>query len=167
MLLRTNYILTVTSNMKKKAIRLLILISLLNYSCKNTEVGELKKHISNLELINKTLQDSLDKYDEYSIINSTMIGIPELRDYRVNETGIITFGFAKYGEIRNYNVYEKINGTEEKKLLFTDLTHSTFKFEFTPESIDDNVIELIAEFKSPDGNSVIHVPTSLELNVIK
>ena len=153
--------------MKNNTIRLLILISLLNFSCKNTEVEELKKQISDLELKSKTLQDSLDKYDEYSIINSTMIGIPILRDYRVNETAIITFGFAKYGEIWNYNVYEKIKGSGEKKLLLSDLTHSTFKFEFTPESIDDNVIELIAEFKSPDGNSVIQVPTSLELNVIK
>jgi hypothetical protein len=154
--------------MRKTTIALLILVSLLNYSCKNTEVEELKKQISDLELKNKILQDSLNKYDEYSIINSLLIGIPELRDYKVNETGIINFGFLKYGEIRKYNVYQKIKGTEDKKLLYSNLTEPKFKFEFTPKSIDDNEVELITEFESlEDGKDLIHVFTTMHLNVIK
>ena len=153
--------------MKKTTIALLIFVSILNYSCKNSEVEELKIQISDLELKIRILQDSLDKYDEYSIINSQLIGIPELRDYKVNETGIINFGFLKYGEIRKYNVYQKIKETEEKKLLYSNLIDSRFKFEFTPESIDDNEVELITEFESLDGESLIHVFTTTHLNVIE
>jgi len=153
--------------MKNKSLSLLIVVILLFYSCENKEVSNLKKQISELESKNEILRDSLDNFEENSIIGSMLVGIPELRDYPVNKTGKITFGFVKYDQIRKYNVYEKLRGTEEKKLLFNDLTHSIFKYEFTPKSLDDNIIEIITEFKSSDGSSLIQVPTTLELNVIE
>lgn len=59
------------------------------------------------------------------------------------------------------------NRKDGRRLLYSNLTDSQFKFEFTPKSLDDNEIEIITEFESDEERSIIQVPTKMSLNVIK
>ena len=148
----------------KKIYGLLFLSLLINYSCQNTEIVELRNTIDKLEKQNLKLIDSINQIEKDMIFMSRLIGIPELRDFKVNEKGLIRFGFLKTGEIMKYNVYEKIRGTNEKKLLFTDLSIADFKYEFTPKSENDNEIYLITEFNF--NGEIIEIPSLMQVSVI-
>jgi len=148
-----------------KKIPLLLFLSLfLNYSCQNGEISELRKTIDKLEKQNLKLIDSINQNEKEMILTSRLFGIPMSRDYKINEKGIIQFGFLRTGEIMKYNVYEKIRGTNEKKLLFTDLNKTDFKYEFTPKSKNDNEIYLITEFNFNGGK--IEIPSLMQVSVI-
>ena len=65
-------------------------------------------------------------------------------------------------------MYQKIKETGEKKLIYTDLTDTKFKFEFTPKSTKDNEIEIITEFESTrPKKATISVFTTVKINVIE
>ena len=138
----------------------------MNFSCEKPEVDKLKKQILNLELINQKLRDTLKTYDFKSITDYQLTGFPVLNEYKVNKIGIINVGLLKYGEIRKYNVYQKIKGKKEKKLIYSDRTSSHFTFEFTPKSIDDNEVELQMEFETK-GDETIFLWSKTKVNVIK
>ena len=148
----------------KKIYILLFLSLFLSYSCKNSEISDLRKTIDKLEKQNLKLIDSINQNEKEMIFMSTLFGIPELRDYKVNEKGIIRFGFLRTGEIMKYNVYEMIKGTNEKKLLFSDLNKADFLYEFTPKSKNDNEINLITEFNFNGGK--IEIPSIMQVSVI-
>ena len=151
--------------MKKSIIILVILLS--NLSCQNEKIQELEQKITELEKKNTELQYHLDNYEEISILHSQLVGIPESKDFKVNKKGIINFGFWKYGEIRKFKVYRKDKGKEKLELVYDNLTESQFKLEFTPKSLDDNELEIVAEFESSKEGSIIQVPTKMGLNIIK
>ena len=97
-----------------------------------------------------------------------MIGIPEKNEFKVNETGIINFGFWKYGEIREFKIYRRYAHDEIPELIYDGLKNAQFKFEFTPNSIDDNVLDLYAEFEFKGKDTkTIEIPAKMVLNVVE
>ncbi len=123
--------------------------------------------IAELEEKNAELQYYLNNNEKISIIGSQLIGIPEERDYKVNEVGIINFGFRKYGKIKNYKVFLKNKDDEGFELIFDNISDAQFKLEFTPKSVDDNQIEIFAEFEGTGNDSIIRIPTKMSLNVVE
>ncbi len=119
----------------KKGI-ILSLFLLLNFSCQSEKTQELEQKVSELEKKNEELQYYLDNSEYISIVNSQLRGIPELRDFKVNEKGIINFGFWKYGDIKNYKIYMKRKGDENFDLIYDNLSNAQFKLEFTPKSLE-------------------------------
>ncbi len=152
----------------KKGI-IISLILLLNFSCQSEKIQELEQKVSELKKKNIELQYYLDNNEFISIVNSQLTGIPELRDFKVNEKGIINFGFWKYGKIKNYKVYMKNKGDEDFDIIYDNLSNAQFKLEFTPKSLDDNQIEIFAEFEEngKKGDSIIRVPSKMNLNVVE
>lgn len=131
--------------MIKHIFKLFILL-IISLSCQNNEDENLKRKVELLTMENNILKDSITKIEDNYILYSTLTGIPDRMMFKVNDTGNVRFGFLKYGKIRNYNVYQKMNDTGERKLLFSDVTNATFDYKFCPKSIDDNEIEIITVF---------------------
>lgn len=117
-------------------------MSIIFISCKNNELENLKIKISELENINKKLQDSLNKQN--SFLNTEIVGIPEEIEYKINEKGKANFILFKHQIFPKYNVYE-IDEKNEKKLLIKNSTNSNFRYEFIPRKLPKDNINLILE----------------------
>ena len=131
----------------RKYVLIIVIIPIIIISCQKSEYKYLNQTIDSLTMENMNLKDSISKLEDNSILNSTLIGLPDRIEFQVNDTGTVRFGFLKYGEIGNYDVYQKMNDTGERKLLFSNLTNATFDYKFCPKSIEDNEIEMITVFK--------------------
>ena len=145
----------------------IILILFFNLSCQNEKLQELEKKITELETKNSELRYYIDNNEKISIINSQLIGIPEERDYKVNEVGKLNFGFLKYGKIKNYKVYMKKEADKDYELIYNNLSDAKFKLEFTPKSLNDNRIDIFAEFEGFGKDSIIRISTKTGLNVVE
>lgn len=150
----------------KKSILILSFL-FLNLSCQDNTIQELEQKIIELEDKNKELQNYLDEKEDMDIIGSQLIGIPELRDFKVNKKGTINFGFMKYGKIRDYKVFLKNKEKNSSELIYDSLTNAQFKIEFTPKNLNDNELEVKAFFRSADKEKLIEIPSKIKLNVVQ
>ena len=130
-----------------KRIYIIIFIYLpLFYSCQNTELIDLKNKVEQLENQNKKLSDSIKNIEEWNIANSTIIGIPKERDFKVNEEAEIKFGLFRVGEFRKCNIYKADIEFNKEKLLKENWNQAEFHYKYTPKSINDNNVKLIFEY---------------------
>ena len=147
--------------MKKLIIFTVILMTI---SCKNKEVSDLKNRISELEKVNKKLEDSLSKKIYQDVTSLGLWAIPEKNKLIPNKENEFKFLFHSIKDIPNYNVYRIIeNGNEEtKELLYQNNNSSSFKFNFIPENNKDESFKILAVF---DLDSIIvNIPGSVDMS---
>src|SRR5690606_23353777 len=144
---RTVFIRDVVSNLKNmKRIYLTLFICFpFFYSCQNSELVELKNEVEHLKNQNEKLSDSIKNLEEWNLVNSTIIGIPKQRDFKVNKEAEITFGLFRTGEFRNYNIYKADDNFEKTELLEKNWNQAEFNFKYTPKSITEDNVKLIFE----------------------
>ncbi len=116
------------------------------YSCQNNEVIELKNKVEQLENQNKKLSDSIKNIEEWNLVNSTIIGIPKERDFKVNEEAEIKFGLFRVGEFRKCNIYKADTEFNKKELLKENWNQAEYYYRYTPKSINENNVKLIFEY---------------------
>ena len=116
------------------------------YSCQNNELIELKNKVEQLENQNKKLSDSIKNLEEWNLVNSTIIGIPKQRDFKVNEEAEITFGLFRTGEFRPYNIYKADDNFQKSELLKKDWNQAEFNYKYTPQSTTEDNVKLIFEY---------------------
>jgi hypothetical protein len=109
-------------------------------------VIELKNKVEQLENQNKKLSDSIKNIEEWNLVNSTIIGIPKERDFKVNEEAEIKFGLFRVGEFRKYNIYKADTEFNKKELLKENWNQAEYYYRYTPKSINENNVKLIFEY---------------------
>ena len=131
------------------------------YSCQNGEVTELKADIIKLKEINKQLKDSLNNFKINSINNSYLMGIPQTRDFKLNELARIQFGLFKIEDNEIFNIYTFDRESKKRVLIEKDWNEATYMYEFIPKTKQDGEITLIFEFDI--SGEKIEVPASMSL----
>lgn len=94
---------------------------------------ELNERITELEKMNKTLSDSLNKILESRIYNTQLIAIPEKKEIILgvpNKLNVLMHTSSPYP---NYQVY-RIKENDVKELLKENLSEPSFDIEFTPKT---------------------------------
>ena len=134
------------------------------YSCQNRELSELKAEIKILNESNRQLKDSLKNFKINSIINSQLFGIPEKRDFKLNELARVKFGLFKIDGNEIFDIYKIDKESNKKTLLEKDWNKATYIYEFTPKSMTDGEIELIFEFDINGEKIEINAPMSLYIS---
>ena len=135
------------------------------FSCQNNELIELKNKLEQLENQNKKLTDSIDNIEEWNVVNSTIIGIPRERDFKVNEEAEIKFGLLRVGEFKESNIYLADMELNKIELLKENWNQAEFYYSYTPKSINDNRVNLIFEYEFE--GVVYEISTQMTLSVIR
>ncbi len=148
-----------------KKIVVLLITFICVTSCSQKKLKELNNRISELEVLNKKLSDSLKHQLKEKILHLTPIGFSETYESKLNEPCQINYAFC-FGidmDFPEYNVYRITNGKEEEKeLILSKQNKSGFTYEFTPKTVKDDTVELLLEFNS-DGK--IQMPSHLFIAV--
>ena len=144
----------------KNLLLLTIIITVISCNGKNEMFD---RRISELETLNKKMQDSLKRYREDELTSKVLIGITEDCVLKANQKNRITFVFYKWSEeTAKYKVYREENG-KEMELKFPNATESGFKYDFIPKSKNDNVLKLRAEYFIND--KIVSIPGELHFKV--
>ena len=127
---------------------LTFLVLILTCSCNNIENEELNSRITELENLNKTLTDSLNKIEFDRIINSQLIALPYEKNIIPNKPNKLNYWFHSNIDFPKYNVYRITkNGNEDvKEMIYENYNKSSFDFEFIPKTNKESRIELLIEF---------------------
>lgn len=135
------------------------------FSCQNNELIELRNKLKQLDNQNKKLTDSLENINKSNIANSTIIGIPRKRDFKVNEEAEIKFGLFRVGEFRKSNIYLADMEFNKKELLKENYNQAEFYYKYTPKSITDNRVKIIFEYEFDD--EIYELQGNISLNVVE
>jgi len=146
-----------------KKIYIIFFICLPFFSCQNNELIELKNKLEQLENQNKKLSDSIKNIEEWNLANSTIIGIPKERDFKVNEEAEIKFGLFRVGEFRKYNIYKADTEFNKKELLKENWNQAEFHYKYTPKSINENNVMLIFEYNFDGVKYELRADTTLSV----
>ncbi len=121
--------------------------------------------VSDLTKLNSKLIDSIQTLQEKNISSFYLIENLEKENIKVNETSKIHFDFGYKNYVPEYNVY-RIYGENyaERELILKNQKLSEFDFEFTPENIGEDRIQLEVAMNI-DGIEWI-IPADLRINVI-
>ena len=145
---------------------MLLLVLLQLISCKeynNSQESSLLKKISELESVNKKLNDSLTKMEETFLLSQVVLGFPDDIVMKYGEKTNIQFIFYSYDRtLPKYDVY-KVEGDKEIKVLSGDKTR--FNYEFTPKKI--GMEELNLKIKMTFNEREIIIPAGMILPVKK
>lgn len=147
--------------MKKSIIIFLTLI--LTASCESGRIEKLNNRISELEGLNKKLSDSLNRVTYERLINSTLWGIPENKELKINEPNKFKFIFSSIQELPNYKVFAITGkeGNKSKTLIYNDYTKSEFEYNFIPKNEKDNSFEVKAFF--PLDSILVEIPGKIKI----
>ena len=137
--------------MKKEIIFLFTCLFLFN--CNNKQ---LENKVRDLELINKSLLDSIKKMNYNKLTSSEMIILPSKNSKGIRFDGMV------YNQLKGfkYNLYQLdtlhyVRGVN-KKLIFKDYTFPQFQIDVDKKLIKKQTLYLVAEY---DLDSLkIHVP---------
>ncbi|WP_034257698.1 hypothetical protein [Altibacter lentus] len=151
--------------MRNTLILTIIVFSIFLYSCENGRITELENTVSDLTKLNSKLIDSIQTLQEKNISSFYLIENLEKENIKVNETSKIHFDFGYKNYVPEYNVY-RIYGENyaERELILKNQKLSEFDFEFTPENIGEDRIQLEVAMNI-DGIEWI-IPADLRINVI-
>jgi hypothetical protein len=145
--------------MKKTKILLILLISLLLFSCNDKEIAELNNRVSELETLNLKLTDSIANVNYKKVTTSEIIGVSSKPTLTVGKKEKVKFIFNYPDELLRYDVYTSTPDGEPDKLILENLKANEFEYEFTPTKLGEERIELIAVFKINNAeNEKIYVP---------
>ena len=136
-------------------------------SCNSKKISGLEHSLSELNKENSKLKDSIQQLKKNTILAFHLLGNLEQKSLKVNERGIIkfSFGYEGYiGDLSKYDVY-KFTGAnfEDRELILKNQEMSEFDFPFTPTSLDDNRIKLLAVFHF--GGREYLFPADLTINI--
>ncbi len=100
---------------------------------------ELNERITEIEKMNRTLSDSLNKMLENRIYNTQLIAIPEQKEVTLgvpNKLNVLMHTIRPYP---NYKVY-RIKENDEKEILKENLTEPSFDIEFIPKANEKTIV---------------------------
>jgi len=129
--------------MKKHIILLSILF--IAISCQKNEVADLKRNIQLLNKENSDLKDSIQNINKSFLRNNYVHAIPEQMVYKVNEKANVRFAFLRAGSQPKYNLYKVNKESKKREYLVKNSNKDIYLHEFSPESINDTVMEVWAE----------------------
>ena len=140
-----------------KCFKQILLLSsvLLFFSCNNKSIAELNSKITELEVSNLKLKDSIKSCEYNKLTNYYSIVIPEELNFKVNDTAKVHVAFAVYDKFKPYNVYTATESGKPDKLLFKNITDSRFKYNFVPDKVGIHTIRLVSVFKIDDRTEVL------------
>ncbi len=151
----------------RKIYSILIFIFLVSFvSCNDKKITELNERISELEIRNKKLTDSITKSEYNKTKNSSIIGLTSKPTFRDGEKSQAKFIFNYPEKIMTYDVYTSTDEGKPDKLIFNNLTDNHFEYNSIPRKIGEEQIELITVFKMNDSvNTEYHIPTNLIVTI--
>ena len=156
---------TVAHNMRNKLTLTIIAFSICLYSCENSRITELENSVSELTKLNSKLIDSIHTLQEKNISSFYLIDNSDKENFKVNETSKIHFDFGYKNYVPEYNVYRLYGKNyDERELILKNQKLSEFDFEFTPENIGEDRIQLEVSMNI-DGIEWI-IPADLQIKVI-
>lgn len=133
--------------MKKLLLVIFYLTTIISCNDKN-EV--LNYRISQLELENQILRDSLNQIEYRKILNSELIMIPQNSEIKLNESNSIIGMLVEHQSYQDYNIFMRdttlYNTEPERELLFKNYSDYKFEFDYKPKSKNDNWVHILAEF---------------------
>lgn len=140
----------------------LVIIFFTLFSCTDKNLEE---RISELELINEQLLDSLRKYEYNEILSYKMYLYSDNDNFVIGEKKTIYGAFLKYDYLRSYDVYYETKDS----LILKNQSFSKFQFDFTPKSENDTIIRATALFDMSDieKTTQFHIPGELIIKPIK
>jgi hypothetical protein len=134
----------------RKITLFLILICPIFISCENDKIGKLQAQIDILENQNADLKKSLQK-DEFEKFTSSYFITSTVNDYlTVNRKGMVKISLITIDTIPEFDVYS-IDENNNRSLVMENINKTEFNYSFTPTSIKDNKIDLMAELELPSG----------------
>ncbi|PNW26444.1 hypothetical protein BKP44_17110 [Formosa algae] len=152
--------------MKKTNFGLILILLTFFVSCNEKKISELNNRITDLEIQNKKLTDSISKADYYKVLGSNIVGLTAKPEFIVNEKSDVKFLFNYPEKLLPYNVYTTTSDGKPDKLIYENLTDNKFMYSFIPEKVGEHNIKLVAVFKMNNKeNEEIHVPTNLYVTV--
>ena len=156
----------VANNMKKKHFGILLILMISFVSCNEKKITELNERISLLETQNKKLTDSITKSEYHKVENSSIIGMTSKPSFHLGEKSQVRFVFTYPEKIMSYNVYTSTVEGEIDELIFKNLTDNHFEYDFIPNEIGEEQIQLITVFKMNDSvNTEYHIPTNFFVTI--
>ena len=154
--------------MKKTHFGIILILVISFVSCNEKKITELNNRISELEILNKKLTDSISKTDFEKVLNSNIIGFTAVSEPRVNEECEVKFIFNYSEKLPEYNVYSTTENGEPDELIYSNLNDNEFKHKFIPKKAGKHNIKLVAVFKLNNAeNEEIHIPTNLFVEIKK
>ena len=154
--------------MKKTHFGIILILVISIVSCNEKKITELNNRISELEIQNKKLTDSISKMDFEKVLNSNIIGFTAVSEPRVNEECEVKFIFNYSEKLPTYNVYSTTENGEPDELIYSNLNDNEFKHKFIPKKTGEYNIKLVAVFKLNNAeNEEIHIPTNLFVEIKK
>ena len=151
--------------MRKTLTLTIIAFSIFLYSCENSRITELNNSVSELTKLNSKLIDSIQTLQAKNISSFYLIENSDKENIKVNETSKIHFDFGYKNYVPEYNVYRLYGENyDERELILKNQKLSEFDFEFTPENIGEDRIQLEVAM-NVDGVEWI-IPADLRINVI-
>jgi hypothetical protein len=133
-------------------------------SCKDNRVEKLNNRISELEILNKKLLDSLSRNTHSRLLNSVLWGIPEKKDLSANKPNNFKFIFSSLQKLPAYNVYAITKKGDKKSsvLIYENHIESQFEYNFIPKNEKDNSFEIKTLFNL--DSIVVEIPGVINIS---
>ena len=143
---------------------LICFLALATLSCKQSDTGaskELTTQIEELKAENKVLKDSLSDYQEQFLRSQILLGISDDCILTAGKKNKVAMIFQPYGlTIPQYDIYKLEDG---KEIKIGRNTKTRFDYDFTPKSIEDNVLKMKVKLKY--NNQIIEYPATVNFKV--
>ena len=143
---------------------LMSVLALATLSCKQSDTGaskELTTQIEELKAENKILKDSLSDYQEQFLRSQILLGISDDCILTAGKKNKVAMIFQPYGlTMPQYDFYKLEDG---KEIKIGSNTKTRFDYDFTPKSIEDNVLKMKVKLKY--NNQIIEYPATVNFKV--
>lgn len=143
---------------------LMSVLALATLSCKQSDSGaskELTTQIEELKAENKILKDSLSDHQEQFLRSQILLGISDDCILTAGKKNKVAMFFQPYGlTMPQYDIYKVEDG---KEIKIGSNTKTRFDYDFTPKSIEDNVLKM--KVKLEYNNQIIEYPATVNFKV--
>lgn len=143
---------------------LMSVLALATLSCKQSDTGaskELTTQIEELKAENKILKDSLSDHQEQFLRSQILLGISDDCILTAGKKNKVAMIFQPYGlTMPQYDIYKLEDG---KEIKIGSNTKTRFDYDFTPKSIEDNVLKMKVKLKY--NNQIIEYPATVNFKV--
>ncbi len=127
---------------------ILLCLCMLFFACGNQD--ELINRVSELEMQNKILRDSLQKLAVIQVYSSEIIVHPESAQLDLQKKNKFVGYLVEHQKYLKYNLYKTdtthYTSGANRELIASGLKDYKFNFEFTPKKRKENWIHILAEF---------------------